>query len=136
LMLGVCCWLGSSMWSLTPLTSSIWRVCQFEMHWLFVVVKCIYRNLRSLGNGTESVEGREGEGGELERDHGCLSVWFLGGVVRCKRSDGISRARNMKLWQAGIARPRARTKFQWPRPGFHHHHFITCRYHETLYQLS
>lgn len=38
----------------------------------------IYRNtLRSLGNGTESVQGREGEGGELERDHSCLSVWLL-----------------------------------------------------------
>jgi hypothetical protein len=23
----------------------------------------------------------------------------------------------MKLWQAGIARQRARTEFQWPRPG-------------------
>lgn len=49
----------------------------------------IYRNaLRSLGNGTESVEGREGEGGELERDHCCLSIWFLGEVVRCKQEVG------------------------------------------------
>lgn len=102
-----------------------------------MVVEYIYRNaLRSLSNGTESVEGREGEGGELERDHCCLSIWFLGEVVRCKRWDGISSARNMKLWQAGIARSRARTEFQWPRPGFHHH-FITADpvidVHELLY---
>jgi hypothetical protein len=32
--------------------------------------------LRDLGNSTESVEGRKGNGGELERNHGCLSVWF------------------------------------------------------------
>jgi hypothetical protein len=32
--------------------------------------------LRDLGNSTESVEGRKGDGGELERNHGCLSVWF------------------------------------------------------------
>ena len=44
-----------------------------------MVVEYIYRNaLRSLSNGTESVEGRESEGGELERDHCCLSIWFLG----------------------------------------------------------
>jgi hypothetical protein len=32
--------------------------------------------LGNLCNSTESVEGREGNGGELERNHGCLSVWF------------------------------------------------------------
>lgn len=52
----------------------------------------IYRDaLRSLGNGTESVEGRESERGELERDHCCLSVWFLGGVEWCG-------AREVRSW--------------------------------------
>jgi hypothetical protein len=32
--------------------------------------------LGNLCNSTESVEGREGNGGELERNHGCLSVRF------------------------------------------------------------
>ena len=55
-----------------------------------MVVEYIYRNaLRSLGDGTESVEGREGKGGELERDHCCLSVWFLGGVVQCSARGGM-----------------------------------------------
>lgn len=53
-----------------------------------MVVERIYWDaFSSLGNSAEGVEGCEGEGGELERDHGCLSVWFLGGVVRCKRWD-------------------------------------------------
>ena len=56
-----------------------------------MVIEYIYRNaLRSLGNGTESVESREGEGGELERDHCCLSVWFLGegGAVQARGGMG------------------------------------------------
>jgi hypothetical protein len=65
------------MWSLTPFTFSTWRICQFERQWLHVVVSWMYLDtLRNLGNSTEGVEGRESDGGELERNHGCLSVWF------------------------------------------------------------
>ena len=106
------------MWSLTPLTSSTWRVCQFERHWLQAHVELIYLDaLRNLGNGTESVECRKGERSELERDHGCLSVWFLGGVVRCKRWDRQKAMLSVVMLPNATAGPRTDwPEFQRPRP--------------------
>lgn len=87
-----------------------------------MVVDWIYLDaLRNLGNSTEGMESREGEGGELERDHGCLSIWFLGGVVRCKRWDLQKAMLQVMLPMQQLALARTGIPKR-PRPARHRRH--------------